>query len=409
MAKLSDAFQVFTNTLPSGDKLNTLFKAAASDTTTSIISKTADITYEIFRRLPEDVKSTALNTIGGVQKASGMMAAVYRTLTIPPPPESFDINKRLPTPTGWQEDIIKSDGRDIKYTLIKTPNAVGTIIFPMGHGTEAAYYKPWVSRKNRMGFNVITIQLPTAENNEFFADGTPIEDGYQRAIKDSLMDKNSPIYNHVPDHHALLLLTHSAGGASVEKCLFDDDNNAKFIFEKFGDNNIFHTGIMLDTAHSSQRFHPTLSKMYDWYSTSEYPRIQRLGTTEADRYWLQHGLKINDDAYMHGIQRNPTHGVANALKHSGIQHVARVEACEDLEKSHPYFAKLKRKILIGADEPSADPKTAEYYAGLIPGIEIRTFEDTKHNPIMECKYAYRELRKRAKQLAAEKVLEHTLH
>lgn len=321
-----------------------------------------------------------INTIG---EYYGLLRAIYRTVSGKGKVIDLTDHTPLPFPDSWVKHTIKAGGQNVIYCEANVPNAIGTYIFAMGHGTESTYYKPWIDRANKLGFNVITVELPVPENNEFFANGDLINIGYKKIIGDTILNPDSPIFKNIPNTHPISIITHSASGQAFEINVKDDVEKANFAKRFF---KIFHTGIMLDTANSSVNHYPIASFLYRHIlSTLKHVHDKKLGSTEMDRYWLRHELDVDSRDYMVGVQSNPTHGQARCLKEAGMAHTEAVHERKGLTAE---FVTLKRTILMGADETGACPLTAEGYANDVHGIDFVLLENTKHNPLMECSRGY---------------------
>ena len=323
--------------------------------------------------------------ISSIKDALGLLRATYRTIRgLGDVIENEGKCRPLPFPDNWTQESVIAGGHETTICKMSVDKAIGTYIFAMGHGTESAYYKPWIDRVNARGYNVVTIQLPEPEHNDYFANGERINEGYEAIIADTVLNPMSAVYSDIPVWHTMSLLTHSASGQAFESALRKDDQKVDFAQVLFGDR-IFHSGIMLDTAHSSLRHAWLFSVLYDCYSQFTHVRDQKAGTTEADRFWIREELEVAPSNYASNMQVNVTHAQAYALKHGGIDLVRSVKNPKKLSEA---FKNLKRTIIMGLDETSACPKTGKDYADLLPGAQFIGIEEVKHNPLMECAQAY---------------------
>jgi hypothetical protein len=348
-------------------------------------SRTATFAYDVTAQSALSKYQKTKDGISSVKDAIGLLQATYRTIRgIGEVIENEGKCKPLPFPASWTQESVIAGDHETTICKMSVDKAIGTYIFAMGHGTESAYYKPWIERVNARGYNVVTIELPEPEHNDYFANGERINEGYEAIIADTVLNPASAVYRDIPVWHTISLLTHSASGQAFESALRKDDHKVDFAQAMFGDR-IFHSGIMLDTAHSSLRHAWLFSVLYDCYSQFTHVRDKKAGTTEADRFWIREELEVASNHYATTMQVNVTHAQAYALKHGGIDLVRSVKNPKKLSEA---FKNLKRTIIMGLDETSACPKTGKDYADHLPGAEFIGIEEVKHNPLMECAKAY---------------------
>jgi hypothetical protein len=389
---LTPAAEKAASTLKSFRDSGTLLGAFTSQYTQAFIDQTR-----------QDLKT--------VRDALGLLKATYRTISGYGEIIEIDEYQPHPFPDHWTEYHETFGGHVAAYTEMTVEDSVGTIVCAMGHGTEATYYKPWIDLMNKKGFNVVTLELPRPGTDEYFENGDPLDIAYEKIVGDAILNPESPLYRNIPDHHTVALLTHSASGQAFESNIAKFEDKARIAKDLF-DNRIYHTGIMLDTAHSSQKFFPLSSALYNWFSQCEHVRDKRLGSTEADRFWLREELEIEGKNFLKATQTNPTHGQARCLKVTGIDLLNRVENIQGLSDD---FINLKRTIIMGEDEKGACPLSAEFYASSVAGIRYISVEGVQHNPLMECAEVYKLLMRevvsptRAAQAAADALPSRALH
>lgn len=365
------------------------FQSAANDA----LGYTANTAYDTLQKTK--------NGISTVKDVLGLLRATYRTIR--GTGQIIDIPPAQPKalPESWIEKKVIAGGHETIITEMPVEGAIGTYILAMGHGTECSFYKPWIERMNDLGFNIVTVQLPTPEYNEYFANGDRIDDGYQKVIADTILNPDSAVYENIPDWHTMSLITHSASGRGFESTIRHSESKAEFAEDTFGDR-IFHSGIMLDTAHASIRHAWIFSNVYDWYSQCKNVRNQTAGTTETDRYWIREELETAQENYAASVQTNATHAQAHALKHGGIDLVDSVENPSELGAA---FKRLKRTIIMGNDETSACPLTGEDYANFVEGANFIGIDGVRHNPLMECAKAYEIIARRTIPYARQRYKE----
>lgn len=341
--------------------------------------------YDAWHYTGEKTKQSLNKTKHGINTISeyvGLLKPAFRTVAGIGSVVDLSSIGSFDFPDHWTKHHIIAGEQEVTYAEAMVTQAIGTYIFAIGHGTESAYYQPWIDRANNLGFNVIAIELPEPENNEEFANGDSINLGYKKIIADTILNSNAPIFHNIPNWHPVTLVTHSASGEAFEINIKEDVEKAKFAARY---NHIFHTGIMLDTANSSDHHFPLSSAIYKKFSQLKHVRDKKLGSTEIDRYWIKTELEVSNKDYMFEIQSNPTHGQARRLKEAGIKHTTDVKNKNGLT---PEFMSLKRTIIMGAEETGACILTAKDYANEVDGIDYIAMNNAKHNPLMECSGAY---------------------
>jgi hypothetical protein len=328
---------------------------------------------------PFDLAVRGSKQIIGKNKWGRLALALHETLTTPyiAPTKSEPITLP-PLPDHYQAEEVKLGNRDARIVISKSTLSKATFILPLGHGTNASHYIPSINYFNEHYADVRIMELTRPENNEHYADGTPITDGYDDIISNGLLNSSSPLLAGIPSYHSVYLITHSASGQSFERVIFSETSKAAFAINNF--EHVFHTAIMLDTANSSHAYEPKFSKLYDWYSSHPNVRNQIAGTTPVDLEWLSGNIGINDK-FFNNTSTNPLHGQAGALKKGGINHVNNVfsTAAEDTSID---FISIPRTFISGQDDPSACPLTARDYARYIRA-RFTLLKGVEHNPLTE--------------------------
>lgn len=298
----------------------------------------------------------------------------------------------LPPPTDFkiQEDIeTVAAGLKVKGYRSFIPDAQDTVMFALGHGNQSHEYKQAVRALNRLKLNVVIVELPPPENNEYFADGRTIDEGYRDVIADTVLNSDSEFFRYIPLDHKIKLMTHSSSGLGFELNVMHDDNKAQFAKNKFS--LVIHSSPMLDTAGSSHRHHWVLSEIYKWYAQLDSVKEKVVGTAFLDslqqtfsavatRPLLSLTRAWNGEPLYYTTPQGATHGQAYKLKSAGIELFTSVEerlqSGELSEQSNALG--INRFFIVSKTDNATDHRTAQDYAKAV-GADHHLLENGGHS------------------------------
>lgn len=307
------------------------------------------------------------------------LAGLFRPNAAPEPENPQVIYLPPPTDFKIQEDIeTVAGGLNVRGYRSFIPDAQDTVIFALGHRNRADQYRHTIRLLNKLRLNVVIVELPEPENNDHFADGRTIDEGYRDVIGDTVLNGHSEFFRYIPPDMRIRLMTHSSSGLGFELNVMQDEEKAQFAEDKF--NLVIHSAPMLDTAGSSHKHHRTLSDVYQWYSQLKSVKEKVVGTAFLDS--LQQTFNAVTTRPLLSLERawkgqplyyttpeGATHGQAFKLKSAGIALFAFVE--EQIQSGalsqQSVALRINRFFSVSKTDNATDYKTTRDYAQTVGG------------------------------------------